>query len=244
MVSEIVERIRLNLWKVRERLASAAHAVGRDPGDVRLIVVTKAQPLEILEAVIEAGATDLGENYAEEAAKKIETLRVPQGVQWHMIGHVQSRKARLVCQYFHMIQSLDSIKLAKKLNDCAKETNHLLPVLLEVNLGGEETKTGFPVWDAAYHTQFQREIETLLSLDHLQIRGLMAMPPLGETPEDSRPYFKQLRSLQLELKQRFPQIDWHELSMGTSYDFEVAVQEGATFVRIGQAIVGPRPPHG
>jgi hypothetical protein len=158
-----------------------------------------------------------------------------------MIGHVQSRKARLVIEHFDLFQSLDSLKLAKRLNRMAAEAERTLPVMLEFNVGGEESKFGWPAgkekdWPVLYPT-----IEAILGLENLEVRGLMTMPPLETDPEDARIYFQTLRLLRDHLAARFPQADWRELSMGTSADYEVAVQEGATFVRIGTAIVGPRP---
>jgi hypothetical protein len=163
------------------------------------------------------------------------------GVEWHMIGHVQSRKARLVIEHFDLLQSLDSLKLAERLNRMAGEAGRTLPVMLEFNVGGEESKYG---WLAAHEKDWPAlypDIEALLGLERLQIRGLMTMPPLETDPEEARIYFRTLRLLRDHLAARYPRADWRELSMGTSADYEAAVQEGATLVRIGTAIVGPRP---
>src|SRR6266511_3129837 len=157
-----------------------------------------------------------------------------------MIGHVQSRKAGLVAQHFNLLHSLDSLKLAQRLNRFCEEAGHILPVLLEFNVGGEESKSGWPAWDESQWELLTNDISAVLGLPHLQLHGLMAMPPLGETAEFSRPFFQRLRHLQEYLAKRFPNAAWTELSMGTSLDYEVAVQEGATLVRVGTAIVGPR----
>ncbi len=157
-----------------------------------------------------------------------------------MIGHVQSRKARLVADHFALLHSLDSLKLARRLDRFAAEGNRVLPVLLEFNVGGEESKAG---WDAADESQwgaFLPEIAELLDLSHLRVAGLMTMPPLETNPDDSRRYFQRLRALRDSLASEFPQTDWSELSMGTSADYPVAVEEGATLVRVGTAIVGAR----
>ena len=157
-----------------------------------------------------------------------------------MIGHVQSRKARLVTEHFNLLHSLDSLKLAERLDRFAAEAGRTLPVLLEFNVGGEDTKSG---WFAADETRWDElpvSLTPMLGLTHLQIRGLMVMPPIGEEAEASRPFFQRTRRLQSFLSAHVPQADWSELSMGTSADYEVAVQEGATFVRVGTAIVGPR----
>jgi PLP dependent protein len=204
------------------------------------VVVTKTQPLEIVQAAIEAGVRLLGENYPEEGVMKIQSLPAETGVEWHMIGHVQSRKARLVADHFTLLHSLDSLKLALRLDRFAAEGDRTLPVLLELNVGGEESKSG---WDASTDVQWESvlpEVAELLELPHLQVQGLMTMPPLGTEPEDSRRFFQRLRSLRDQLARQFPQVGWHELSMGTSSDFQVAVEEGATLVRVGTAIVGTR----
>ena len=237
----LVAQIRERYERTLDSIAVAAKASGREPESVRLVVVTKAQPLEVVQAAVQAGATVLGENYPEESVTKILSFDPESGVEWHMIGHVQSRKARLVIEHFDLLQSLDSLKLANRLNRMAAEAGRILPVMLEFNVGGEESKFGWPAahetdWPALYPV-----IETILELENLEIRGLMTMPPLETDPEDARIYFRTLRLLRDHLAVRYPQADWRELSMGTSADYEVAVQEGATLVRIGTAIVGSRP---
>jgi hypothetical protein len=239
----LVTQIRERYEDTLEKIAAAAQAGGRDPESVRLVVVTKAQPLEIVQAAVEAGAYLLGENYPDESVSKISSLGPESGVEWHMIGHVQSRKARLVIEHFDLLHSLDSLKLAKRLDWMAEEAGRVLPVMLEFNVGGEESKYGWPAenekdWPALYPV-----IESMLELENLQIRGLMAMPPLETDPEDARIYFRTLRLLRDHLAARYSQADWHELSIGTSADYEVAIQEGATLVRIGTAILGSRPAH-
>jgi pyridoxal phosphate enzyme (YggS family) len=157
-----------------------------------------------------------------------------------MIGHVQSRKAKIVCEHFSLVHSLDNKKLAERLNYYAGEAGKVLPVLLEFNLSGEESKSGWSANDENQWDKFLPEIDQINSFTQLRVQGLMAMPPLFDDPEYARPYFKKLRKLQGYLKSIFPDIDWKELSMGTSSDYRVAIQEGATLIRIGQAILGPR----
>ena len=232
--------IMAGLSDAADRIESAARSVGRDPASVRLVVVTKAQPLDVVQAAVKAGAAILGENYPEEAVKKIQAMVAQPGVEWHMIGHVQGRKARLVAEHFHLLHSLDSLKLAERLDRFAGESKRPLPVLLEFNVGGEESKSG---WDAAQKDHWEDllpQLSPVLLLQNLRVRGLMVMPPLKADSEDSRPYFSHTYQLQTFLRERFPQASWVELSMGTSLDYEVAVQEGATLVRVGTAIVGPR----
>jgi len=237
----LVIQIRERYQDTLERITAAARASGREPASVRLVVVTKAQPLEVAQAAVQAGARILGENYPEESVSKVLAVEPEIGVEWHMIGHVQSRKARLVIEHFDLLQSLDSLKLAERLNRMAVEAGRVLPVMLEFNVGGEESKFG---WTAAHEKDWPAlypEVEAILGLKNLEIRGLMTMPPLETDPKDARVYFRTLRLLRDHLAARYPQADWRELSMGTSADYEVAVQEGATLVRIGTAIVGSRP---
>jgi pyridoxal phosphate enzyme (YggS family) len=239
-MSDLVSSIRQNYQNTLDHIATAARKSGRSPDDVRLVVVTKSQPLEVVQAAIEAGVRVLGENYPEEAVTKIQALAPQSGVEWHMIGHVQSRKARLVADHFALLHSLDSLKLARRLDRFAAEGNRVLPVLLEFNVGGEESKAGWDASQASQWNAFLPEIAGLLSLPHLRLQGLMSMPPLETEAEDSRRYFQRLRQLRDWLASQFPEGDWKELSMGTSADYLVAVEEGATLVRVGTAIVGAR----
>jgi pyridoxal phosphate enzyme (YggS family) len=203
------------------------------------VVVTKSQPREVAEAAIEAGVKILGENYPEEAVEKIKAIGATEA-EWHMIGHVQSRKADLIPHNFSLMHSLDSLKLANRLDRFT--SGSALPVLLEFNVGGEESKSGWMASDESRWLELLPEIDMVLKLKNLAVRGLMTMPPLFDDPEQTRPYFNKLSRLREFLKQNFPASNWSELSMGTSADFEAAVEEGATLVRVGTAIVGPRPP--
>ena len=239
-MSDLAASIRENYQYTLDQIATAARKSNRDPNDIRLVVVTKSQPLEVVRAAIEAGVRILGENYPEEGVMKIQSLAAQSGVEWHMIGHVQSRKAKLVVDHFALLHSLDSLKLAQRLDRFASEREHTLPVLLELNVGGEESKSGWdasdePHWDALFP-----DIESILALPNLRVQGLMTMPPLETNPEDARRYFVQLRRLRDHLASKFNQTEWRELSMGTSADYTVAVEEGATLVRVGTAIVGTR----
>lgn len=239
-MSELVNSIRERYLGTLDRIASAAKKAGRSPEAVKLVVVTKAQPVEVARAAIEAGAVILGENYAEEGVTKIQSLQNFSAVEWHMIGHVQSRKAPLVAGHFNFMHSLDSLKLAKKLDRFCGEASRTLPVLLEFNVGGEESKGGWEASDETRWAGLVDEISEIHSMPNLRLRGLMSMPPLGQTAEMSRPYFQKVRRLRDFLASQLPQVDLSELSMGTSSDYEVAVEEGATFVRVGTAIVGAR----
>lgn len=239
-MNELVEQIKQRYESTLEKISSSAKKAGRNPESVKLVVVTKSQPIEILQAAIEARAKILGENYAEEGVTKIQSLSSFSAVEWHMIGHVQSRKAQLVARHFNFLHSLDRMKLAKRLDRFCGEAERKLPVLLEFNVGGEESKGGWDAFDESRWSDLLVDVNEILSLPNLQIRGLMTMPPLGNEAEFSRPFFVKLKRLQEFLMKQFPQVDFSELSMGTSLDYEVAVEEGATFVRVGTAIVGER----
>lgn len=240
-MNSLTSSIRERYQHTLKRIAAAETRAGRAPGATRLVAVTKTQPVETIRAALEAGIKILGENYPEEAVDKIAAIGAS-GVEWHMIGHVQSRKAELIPANFALMHSLDSLKLATRLNRFATETGYKLPVLLEFNVGEEESKFGWVASAEANWPSLLPEVNMVLKLDYLKVRGLMTMPPLYDDPERTRPYFQKLRRLREFLAQNFPVSDWSELSMGTSADFEAAVEEGATLVRVGTAIVGPRPP--
>ena len=225
---------------VLEKITAAATRAGRDPNEVKLVVVSKGQPIEVIQAAISAGVRIFGENYPEESVEKIQATDVA-GVEWHMIGHLQSRKARLVCTHFQFMHSLDSLHLAEKIERILAENGRILPVLLEFNVGTEMSKGGWQADDPRSWSELLPEIEQILGLEHLQVRGLMTMPPLTVSPDEARTYFKRLAELREYLRSCYPHQTWDELSMGTSSDFEVAIEEGATFVRIGTSILGPRP---
>ena len=229
-MSEIAE----NLARVRERIDAAARRSGRDPESVRLVAVSKTVDAERVRQAIEAGAKILGENYVQEAQKKIEVLG--HEVAWHFIGHLQTNKAKVAAGLFDFIHSVDSQNLAQELGRRAKLRGKVLPVLLEMNLAGEVTKFG------AQEKEILLLAEKLSEMEGIEVKGLMTMPPFFEDPEASRPYFVELRKLGERLaKEKIPRISMEELSMGMSNDFEVAVEEGATLVRVGTAIFGPRP---
>jgi len=239
-MSDLVVSIRENYLHTLDQIANSARKSGRSPDDIRLVVVTKSQPLEVVQAAIEAGVRILGENYPEEGVTKIQSLPGQSGVEWHMIGHVQSRKAKLVAEHFELLHSLDSLKLARRLDRFAAEQNRVLPVLLEFNVGGEASKSGWDASDDSLWGVFLPDVQSILDLPNLRVQGLMTMPPLEAEPDDARRFFQRLRLLRDQLTVNFPQADWHELSMGTSADYTVAVEEGATLVRVGTAIVGAR----
>jgi hypothetical protein len=238
--------IRESLARVQQRMAEAALRANRAPQDVRLIAVSKTFPAEAVLEAIEAGQRDFGENRVEEALPK--KAAVAQGhdgdVRWHLIGHVQSRKARDAGGQFNLIHSVDSLKLAHKLNTACVAAGATQDILLECNVSGEASKDGFIVvgWekDRAAFDAFADEVAQIVSLPRLRVRGLMTMAPIVDEPAQTRPFFASLSSLRDALRERFPHADWAHLSMGMTDDFEVAIAEGATLVRIGRAIFGSR----
>jgi pyridoxal phosphate enzyme (YggS family) len=223
-----------NVARVRERMEAAAKRAGRDLGKIRLVAVSKTVGLERILQAIDAGVDSLGENYVQEAQEKVGALE--KRVSWHFIGHLQSNKARVAARLFDWVHSVDSLKLAEELSRAGKQQSKILPVLLQVNLGKEESKFG------AREEEVYRLLERMGSLPGVSIRGLMAMPPFFENPEQSRPYFRALRILAENVsKRQITGVLMEELSMGMSNDFEVAIEEGATLVRVGTAVFGPRP---
>lgn len=239
-MNELTLLIRERYLSALDKISVAAKKSGRDVEAVKLVVVTKLHSVKTVQAAIDAGVSALGENYAEEGVMKIQLLGGRSSVEWHMIGHVQSRKATLVAHHFDWMHSVDSLKLAKRLDRFCAEAKRVLPVLLEFNVGGEESKGGWEAVDATRWETLLAEISEIAALPNLQVRGLMCMPPLGADAEFARPYFQRLRSLRDYLASQLPRTDFSQLSMGTSADYETAVEEGSTFVRIGTAIVGAR----
>jgi pyridoxal phosphate enzyme (YggS family) len=229
-----------NVVAVRERIARAAARVGRAPDSVTLMAVSKTVEPERIRGAYAAGLRVFGENRVQEFQNKEESdhLRELQGAEWHLIGHLQSNKANKATEIFHAVDSLDSLRLAERLDRAAQAAGKVLPVLIEINVGGEESKSGVPL-DSPELDVLLRGME---KLDHVQVRGLMAVPPLASNPEAMRPYFRLLRDLRDSIaSRRLPRLQMDELSMGMSHDFEVAVEEGSTCVRVGTAIFGERP---
>lgn len=243
----MIETLSENVARVQERLAAAARRAGRDPADITLVAVTKAFPARVVEAAAQVGLRDFGENRVGEAVLKMRS--VARGdLRWHMIGHVQSRKARDVAQAgggfegrgFVLVHSVDSLRLAERLSRFAREAGRVQPVLLECNVSGEATKAGFAAHEPARWEALLAEAGKILELPGVRVRGLMTIAPIVSHPEAARPYFRRLRELRDYLRQHLPHGDWDDLSMGMTDDFEVALAEGATLVRIGRALFGER----
>ncbi|MBI4770914.1 MAG: YggS family pyridoxal phosphate-dependent enzyme [Chloroflexi bacterium] len=238
-----------NLARVRERMAAAARRAGRDPDEVRLIAVSKTHSPQVVRVAMALGLRDFGENRVEEALPKM--AAVGPGPVWHMIGHVQSRKARQIAGGgFALLHSLDSMKLARRLDRFDVEAGRRLPVLLECNLTGKAGKAGYLTGDPARWEDWLPEWQALAALPGLELRGLMTMAPYLAPPEVIRGAFASLRRLRDFLTRRCPAGDpgptgtagagWRELSMGMTDDFELAIEEGATLIRVGRAIFGER----
>lgn len=224
-----------NLQEVRQRMAAAARAAGRDPEAVRLVAVSKRHPAPAVLEAYAQGQVIFGENYVQEAQDKVaQVAQMGPSPQWHLIGHLQGNKARLAVGLFHMMESLDSLKLAQALDRHSQEAGKRLQVLLQVNLGGEEQKSGCSAQQAPALAQ------AVAALPGLELRGLMTMPPFFDDPERARPVFAGLRRLAHTLAPDLPPGSMDELSMGMSGDYEAAIAEGSTLVRVGTAIFGQR----
>jgi pyridoxal phosphate enzyme (YggS family) len=230
----VSEDIRERLGRVRARIARAAARAGRDGEEITLIAVSKTFDAATVQQSIDAGVVDLGENRVQEGAAKA-PLVSGATVRWHLIGHLQSNKAKLAVETFDVIHTIDSLKLVERLDRVAGESGRRPIVLVQLDLGGEPTKTG------ADEKELPQIIEALDRASNLDFRGLMTLPPFFDDPKDARPFFRRLRSILEGLNQsRVAQNRLTELSMGMSHDFEVAIEEGATMVRVGTAIFGSR----
>jgi len=225
------------LTAIRDRITAAEKSCGRPPEEVTLIAISKTHPASVIKRVIEFGAADIGENRVQEAEGKIKEVG-RNAARWHLVGHLQANKARRAVNLFDVIHSLDSLDLARRLDRlCAEEGIETLAVLIQVDLGHEETKSGID------ESELTHLVEGLGPLSRLELTGLMTLPPFFDDPEQSRPYFRRLRELRDELAARGAFASGKgELSMGMTNDFEVAIEEGATMVRVGTAIFGERGP--
>jgi pyridoxal phosphate enzyme (YggS family) len=226
--------LKQRLQQIRQRIRQAAESCNRDADSVRLVTVSKTIAAEIVKEAIDAGVTILGENYVQEARDKFKAL-VQYPVSWHFIGHLQSNKAKYAVRLFDLIHSVDSLKLARELNKQAGKVDKIQQILLQVNISAEATKSGISTDEAP------RLIAEISQLKNLSVKGLMTMPPYFYQPEKVQPFFAALRELRDQIKeQSLPNVSLDELSMGMTGDFEVAIKEGATLVRIGTAIFGER----
>ncbi len=227
------KNIAANIDEIKKRIALSAARAGRDPGEIKLMAVTKTVAAGRVKEAIDAGITLFGENYVQEAKDKIASLG--KNVQWHMIGHLQTNKSKYVVHLFNCVQSVDRLELAQELDKRAELAGYKIDALIEVNVSGEQTKSGIAAPDAI------NLVKRVSALENISVRGLMTMPPFSDNPEDSRPYFRALKEISRQISEaRIPCVMMDELSMGMTDDFEVAIEEGATIVRIGRAIFGER----
>ena len=226
--------VKANIERIRNAIADAAVRSGRKVSDIRLMAVTKTVDDDRIMEAIEAGVDIIGESYVQEAKRKIE--KMGRACEWHMIGYLQSNKAKYVVRLFDMIHSVDRMDLAVELDRRSKAADQVMKILIEVNVSGEETKSGIPLIESV------QLIRDIAALNNLSIQGLMTMPPWFDDPEDARPYFAALRELRDRvIDENIARVEMRELSMGMSGDYEVAVEEGATIVRVGRSIFGERP---
>jgi len=228
-----------NIGRVQERIRKAAVRADRDPREITLMAVSKTFPAERIREAYEAGVREFGENRVQEFAGKAEALRDLADARWHMIGHLQSNKAGKAAELFHAVDSVDSLKLAERLNEAAARTNKKLSVLIEINVGGEAAKSGV----SPDSPELGQLLSAVSAFDNLEVSGLMTIPPFFGESEAARPYFRTLRELRDRIAaRRMPRIGMKLLSMGMSHDFEIAIEEGSTCVRVGTAIFGERAP--
>lgn len=222
-----------NYRQILARIADAAARAGRDFDRIRLLAAAKSQSVEAIRTAVEAGVALIGENYVQEAQQKKQRLSVP--AEWHMIGHLQRNKVKTALEIFDVIESMDSVGLAHELDKEGHKRGKLVRTFIEVNLGGEESKSGVARENVA------PLLEEAAKLSWVRIEGLMAVPPFRQNPEDMRRYFRQLFDLKEKLaKLCLPNMDLKELSMGMTRDYTIAIEEGATIVRVGTALFGPR----
>ncbi|MCI9487918.1 MAG: YggS family pyridoxal phosphate-dependent enzyme [Lachnospiraceae bacterium] len=222
-----------NLEEVRRRAWAACERAGRKREDVTLIAVSKTKPVSAIREIMDCGVVDFGENKVQELCGKIEEIEEP--LHWHLIGHLQRNKVKYIVDKVYLIHSVDSLRLAKEIQKEAEKCNVTCPVLIEINIGGEESKDGIPKEGAI------PLIREIAELSRVQVRGLMTIAPPVEEPEEARGYFKEMRTLFEAVKaEQIPGVEMKELSMGMTGDFEVAIEEGATMVRVGTAIFGER----
>ena len=232
-------QVQERLTEVQERVETAARKSGRDIDAIRIVGVTKTHPYDIVLAAHEAGLVLIGENRVEEALPKKAASDDLADLEWHMIGHIQSRKSKSVVEIFDAVHSVDRTKIADRLNRDAESVGIRLPVLLECNVSGETSKWGWQLTEEESWPEIVDEFTQIQKLENLEVRGLMTMAPMVADPERVRPIFEKLRLLRDYLQKAVPG-DWAELSMGMTEDYAVAVEEGATLLRIGRAIFGPR----
>ncbi len=229
-----MDQIKQNLEIITSEISNAAKKVKRELKNITIIGVSKKQSIETVKNGIKAGITTFGENYIQEAVDKIDSIDNPD-LSWHFIGHLQSNKAKFAVKYFDLIHSVDTLKLASQINKQAEKINKIQKILIQVNISLEKSKSGIDSKDACFLAK------RISSLENIKLMGIMGMPPFSKDPENARQYFKQLKNIQDYIKkQNIPCVEMEHLSMGMSQDFKIAIEEGATMVRIGTKLLGSR----
>ena len=239
--SELISVISQRLNQVNEAINVACEHVRRNPNEVTLVTVSKRQPVELIRAAYACGLRCFGENYAEEAVAKMDALADLKDIQWEMVGHIQSRKAKLIASRVVRVHSLERGKLARLLDQFRDPDLQPLQVLMEINISGEASKEGLLGDDPTHWSEILPVVDEVVTYPRLKLTGLMTMPPLQVEMEANRAYFRRMRELQDYINAQRPDLNLHELSMGTSTDFPIAIEEGATIIRLGEAVLGPRP---
>jgi len=239
MITDQTEIIRQNIEVVQGRIHNSAKKSGRNPNNISLVAVTKQKSASVVKILSDFGIKRIAESYLKEALFKIDLLK-EFNIEWHMIGSIQRGKEKEIAAKFTEVHSLESAKTANTLDNYAKLYERNLPVYLEFNVSGEETKHGWSAWNQKEWSGLIPELSEILDLSNIKVKGLMTMAPYSKNPQDARPYFQRLRQLRDYLARELPRSNLNGLSMGMSGDYEVAIEEGATVLRIGSALIGPR----
>lgn len=239
MVNAEYDRIQQNIEDVLERIQNSAIKAGRDPAGIKLIAVTKRKTANVVKTLVDLGISQIGESYLKEASFKIDLLKEYQ-IDWHMIGTIQQGKEKEIAAKFSEVHSVESVKTATALNKYAGLYERVLPLYLEFNVSGEETKHGWDAWNESLWKVLLPDLNKVIDMQNICIKGIMTMAPYSSDPQSARPYFKRLRKLRDFLSREIPNSNLDDLSMGMSGDFETAIEEGATVLRIGSALVGAR----
>lgn len=242
MMRENVERMALSLQRIQGNIHEAAARSGRDDASVRIVAISKGQTTSSIQLAYDLGMRDFGENRVEEGLEKITKLENLEGIVWHMVGHIQSRKAKEIPANFHMVHSVDRLKIARQLNRSSEEAGVKLPVFIECNTSGEESKSGWSVFDRESWGLIYKDLSDIANLPHLRVLGFMTMAPWVQDDPIIRTSFQRLREFRDDYGE-YSDSEWKELSMGMTDDYAVAVEEGSTIVRIGRAIFGERQAH-
>lgn len=240
-MSDVVESLQANLEQVRHRVGEAAARANRPPQDVAILPITKGHSVEAVRAAYECGFRRIGENRVGEGIQKRSELSELEDLHWDMVGHIQSRKSKDVAPNFDRVHSIDRSKIARHLNKDAREIGRTIPVLLECNVSGEESKYGWPLAEREQWDEHVPLFGDILEMEHLKVEGLMTMAPWVEDEDVVRGTFRRLRDLREFLREQLPAGNWGDLSMGMTDDYELAVEEGATILRLGRALFGERP---